>query len=57
MEVESSVSDGFERDYERGLYQVVTYKAVLMAQASIDRPSHPPTVKVFLVLESDLPHK
>jgi len=57
VEVKSSVSDGFERDYERGLYQVVKYKAVLTAQASIDHPSHPPAVKVFLVLESDLPHK
>lgn len=57
VEVKSSVSDGLERDYERGLYQVVKYKAVLTSQASIDRPDHPPAVKVFLVLENDLPHK
>ncbi|NHZ99686.1 hypothetical protein [Massilia sp. CCM 8734] len=57
VEVKSAVSDGLERDYERGLYQVVKYQAVLEAQALIDCPDKPPQVRVFLVLESLLPKK
>lgn len=57
VEVKSSVSDGLDRDYERGLYQVVKYQAVLEAQALLDRPQNPPIVKVFLVLERELPKK
>lgn len=57
VEVKSSVSDGHDQDYERGLYQVIKYKAVLQAQAAIDSPSDPPAVQVFLVLENELPDK
>lgn len=56
-EVKSSVSDGLEQDYQRGLYQVIKYEAVLRAQAAIDSPHDPPAVQVFLVLESELPAK
>lgn len=55
VEVKSRTSDGNPDDYERGLYQVVKYKAVLAAQARIDHPDHPPEVQVLLVLESELP--
>lgn len=57
VEVKSSVSDGLERDYQRGLYQVVKYRAVLEAQAAIDRPQNPPKVTVILVLENTLPER
>lgn len=55
VEVKSSVSDVVEGDYERGLYQVVKYRAVLEAQALIDHPESPPEVRVFLGLETELP--
>jgi hypothetical protein len=55
VEVKSAVSDGNLKDYERGLYQVVKYQAVLSAQAKIDHPVDPPTVKVILALDSVLP--
>ncbi|MFL9956351.1 hypothetical protein PQR21_34685 [Paraburkholderia nemoris] len=55
VEVKSHVSDGKLDDYERGLYQVVKYRAVLEAQARIDRPEDPPEVHVLLALESKLP--
>ncbi|CAE6807298.1 hypothetical protein [Paraburkholderia domus] len=55
VEVKSRTSDGNLDDYERGLYQVVKYTAVLEAQARIDQPNSPPEVKVLLVLESKLP--
>lgn len=55
VEVKSRVSDGIDRDYERGLYQVVKYFAVLAAQSKVDHPDNPPAVRVFLVLESELP--
>lgn len=55
VEVKSAVSDGNPKDYERGLYQVVKYQAVLAAQARIDHPAAPPTVKVVLALDSTLP--
>lgn len=55
VEVKSSVSDGNLKDYERGLYQVVKYRAVLSAQAKIDHPSAPPTVQVVLALDAALP--
>lgn len=53
--MKSAVSDGNLKDYERGLYQVVKYRAVLMAQAKVDHPVAPPTVVVVLALESLLP--
>lgn len=55
VEVKSTVSDGNLKDYERGLYQVVKYRAVLSAQAKIDHPSAPPTVEVMLALDGVLP--
>lgn len=55
IEVKSRTSDQFPRDYERGIYQVVKYKAVLDAQARIDNPAAPPEVRVLLVLETRLP--
>ncbi|MCW5297763.1 hypothetical protein DXT88_06195 [Herbaspirillum lusitanum] len=55
VEVKASTSDGNLRDYERGLYQVVKYKAVLEAQARIDHPLRPPKVRVLLALELALP--
>ena len=57
VEVKSSVSDGLERDYERGIYQVVKYRALLKAQALADHPINPPSVKVVLLLQSKLPQK
>ncbi len=55
VEVKSRISDGLLSDYERGLYQVVKYKAVLEAQARMDLPDCPPKVRVILALESQLP--
>lgn len=55
VEVKSSISDGLKRDYQRGIYQVVKYRAVLEAQVLIDYPSSPPLISVYLVLESSLP--
>lgn len=55
VEVKSSVSDGNPSDYERGIYQVVKYRAVLNAQAAIDHPDAPPDIKVVLVLQNQLP--
>lgn len=55
IEVKSRTSDQFPRDYERGIYQVVKYKAVLDAQARIDHAPAPPEVRVLLVLETRLP--
>lgn len=55
VEVKSAVSEGNLKDYERGLYQVVKYRAVLLAQAKIDNPDELPTVKVVLALDRALP--
>jgi hypothetical protein len=55
VEVKSKVSDRLPSDYERCLYQVLKYRAVLEAQARIDHPCEPPEVRVMLVLESALP--
>lgn len=55
VEVKSRVSDLNVTDYERGLYQAVKYDAVLRAQARIDRIEAPPEVRVYLVLENQLP--
>lgn len=55
VEVKSKVSDGNRSDYERGIYQVVKYRAVLEAQARMDYPEDPPEVRVVLLLERDLP--
>ena len=55
IEVKSSVSDGVAGDYQRGLFQVVKYEALLKAQARADQLAIMPTVRVLLVLESTLP--
>jgi len=55
VEVKSAVSDSVDADYQRGLFQVVKYDAVLKAQIQADQPDVMPTVKVLLVLESRLP--
>lgn len=55
VEVKASTSEGNPRDYERGLYQIVKYRAVLEAQARIDHPIQPPQVHVVLALEMALP--
>lgn len=55
VEVKSAVSDGVEGDYQRGLFQVVKYEALLNAQARADQLAVMPTVKVMLVLERSLP--
>lgn len=57
VEVKSKVSDGNPSDYERGIYQVVKYRAVLEAQARVDHPHDPPEVRVMLVLERRLPNE
>lgn len=57
VEVKSKVSDGNPSDYERGIYQVVKYRAVLEAQARIDHPHDPPEVRVVLALERQLPNE
>jgi hypothetical protein len=56
VEVKSIVSEGNDLDYQRGLYQVVKYEAVLRAQAKADLPSTAPTIKVFLALQAQLPN-
>lgn len=55
VEVKSRTSDAAPGDYERGIYQVVKYKAVLQAQASVDYPERVPSIQVWLALESKLP--
>lgn len=55
VEVKSKVSDRVPGDYERGIYQVVKYRALLEAQARVDHPDDWPEVRVVLVLESSLP--
>lgn len=55
IEVKSAVSDGVEGDYQRGLFQVIKYEALLNAQARADQLEPMPNVKVILVLERALP--
>lgn len=55
VEVKSRVSDGNAADYERGIYQVVKYRAVLEAQALVDFPDAQPDIRVVLILERKLP--
>lgn len=61
VEVKSAVSDRGPQDYERGIYQVVKYKALLKAQARAEAGSReqviPPTIDVFLVLQSKMPEQ
>ncbi len=55
VEVKSLVSDAVTGDYERGIYQVIKYTAILKAMRSDRRYNVPENVRVFLVLESSLP--
>lgn len=55
VEVKSSVSDGVPGDYERGLYQLVKYTALLQAMRGDARYAVPDDIRVILVLESSLP--
>lgn len=55
IEVKSWVSDGDELDYRRGVYQVVKYRSLLEAQAKVEQPGKPISVKVYLVLERFMP--
>lgn len=55
VEVKSRVSEGNAADYERGIYQVVKYRAVLEAQARADSPDAQPEIRVVLLLERELP--
>lgn len=55
VEVKASTSEGNVRDYERGLYQIVKYRAVLEAQTRIEHAAQPPQVHVILALEMALP--
>ncbi|MBI1890266.1 MAG: hypothetical protein HYS18_06465 [Burkholderiales bacterium] len=50
VEVKSSISENNELDLQRGLYQVIKYRAVLESQAKVDHVDNPPVVKVLLVL-------
>lgn len=56
VEVKSVVSEVNDLDYQRGLYQVVKYEAVLRAQAKADLLTTAPTIKVFLALQTKLPN-
>jgi len=55
VEVKSAVSDGVLDDYERGVYQIVKYSAILEAMRRDSRYSVPESIKVILVLEKSLP--
>ena len=57
VEVKSSVSDGFAGDYERGIYQIVKYRALLEAMRLDPNYSIPKVLRVILVLENSLPTK
>ena len=57
VEVKSRVSDRVEKDYERGIYQCVKYRALLQAMHEDDRYSVPKEVEAVLVLERRLPEK
>jgi hypothetical protein len=55
VEVKSRVSDGLHSDYERGLFQVVKYGALLRAMALSGLYGIPSRVESVLLLESTLP--
>lgn len=55
VEVKSVVSDGVSGDYERGIYQVVKYAAILNAMRMDRRFEVPEIVSAILVLECSLP--
>lgn len=55
VEVKSRVSEGVADDYERGVYQVVKYSAIIQAMRSDRIYVVPQTVRAVLVLECQLP--
>lgn len=55
VEVKSRVSDLSPTDYERGIYQVVKYRALLAAMAKDVRYGIPAQVRAVLLLEKQLP--
>lgn len=57
VEVKSRISDRLEQDFERGIYQCVKYHALLNAMRKDSRYSVPSTVRVVLLLETQLPQK
>lgn len=57
VEVKSRISDQLEEDYERGIYQCVKYRALLMAMQKDMRYRVPENIHVVLLLESSLPQK
>lgn len=57
VEVKSKTSDLYIRDYERGIYQAVKYKAVMDAMAKVAPGAAPPKVEVWLALETKLPDR
>ena len=57
VEVKSKTSDLYPRDYERGIYQAVKYKAVLEAMARVAQGGTAPRVDVWLALETRLPNE
>jgi hypothetical protein len=50
VEVKSTISDLFPADYERGLFQIVKYGALLEAMARSGQYGIPPKIKTILVL-------
>lgn len=55
VEVKSSLSDLFPSDYERGLFQIVKYRALLAAMSGVSGYQIPSRINCLLVLESRLP--
>ena len=55
IEVKSVVSEGVAGDFERGIYQVVKYSAILEAMKRDEDFRVPEKIKVILVLEGMLP--
>ncbi|MFO1044528.1 MAG: hypothetical protein U0941_22370 [Planctomycetaceae bacterium] len=57
VEVKSAISDSYQSDYERGLFQIIKYDALLTAMAKSGAYGIPPQIKLVLVLESFLPEQ
>jgi hypothetical protein len=55
IEVKSAISDDVLGDYERGIYQIVKYTALLQAMRRDPKYEAPETHRVILVLEHSLP--
>jgi hypothetical protein len=56
VEVKSRISDLCIKDYERGVYQVIKYTALLAAMNKSGDVEGRPNVKGLLVLENELPY-